>query len=689
MAVGFASYEIARSGLSVNERGLFVTGHNLSNVNTPGYVRQQAMITTATYQTWYDRNGMYQLGLGADIQQVRQIRHSFLDNVYRQENTTMGYWEARNKTFQDVEAILGEPMSEGLQNTMNQFWDSWQELSKEPDSLTVRALVRQRAEALVHKVNHMGAQLDKLQSDLDSEIRVRIDEVNDITSQIADLNVTILKNEVSGDLANDYRDQRNLLVDRLSKMVNAEVTEMQDGQLSITLGGYFLVNKNVSTRLYAGEDGTGNSFHVPMLEGTTIEVPIKSGSLKGLLESRGEVYGAKGSTENGTPNTKADIVFAVDVSDSSASYLANVKANIASYVAELKKSGIDYNLRLITYGNNVISNTNYGTDITALTAAIPAVPTADTGNNFGGVGGVLEVMEGITDFRPNANKFALVFTDESIDGDGGAASGAGYADRLNAIGMNTSVITNTSYYTAGDPGGESGWDTITNATNGGLYNINTLPANYAAMMTQIGSDTNTDVNAAISLVSESNNIVSDLKQRLNALINIMMREVNYLHSGGWTLDGSQGEPFFVPIDSNYPLEMGNIKLNDNLTDLNKIAASANGDKGDNKNALDIANLRYASVMKDLTGILSIDDYYQGIILQVGNGGSEAANILANQQKLVQSADASRTAITGVSMDEEMTNMMKYKFAYDASSKAINVIDEMIDTIISRMGLVGR
>jgi Flagellar hook-associated protein len=151
----------------------------------------------------------------------------------------------------------------------------------------------------------------------------------------------------------------------------------------------------------------------------------------------------------------------------------------------------------------------------------------------------------------------------------------------------------------------------------------------------------------------------------------------------------QGLDFFTTINSGRPLEMGNIKLNSNLSDLNNIAASTTGANGDNSNALSIANLRNNSLIEDFNGILSPDEYYQSIVLTMGNSGSDAARISESQQKLVESADASRLAITGVSMDEEMTNMMKFKFAYDASSRALNVIDNMIETIISRMGLAGR
>lgn len=696
MGVSFASYEIARSGLMVNERALTVTGHNISNVNTTGYVRQQAMITTGPYQAMEHRTGMFQLGLGADIQQIRQIRHTFLDNIYRQESTTYGYWEAKSKTIQDVQAALGEPMGAGLQNVMNQFWDSWQELSKAPESLTVRALVRQRGEAFVHHVNHLGSQLDKLQEDLNSEIQVRIDEINQITEGIAALNVEILKTEISRDTASDYRDQRNTMVDRLSKLVNAEVTEMQDGQLAVTLGGYFLVTKGVHTKLYADESQTGGKFLVPKIEGTDIEVPIKSGTLKGLMESRGEVFGATGSIENGTPNTKADISFAIDISDGSAANLTNIRASIDSYVAELKNKGIDYNLRLITFKDGVAYNHNFGADDDGFIAAVndPAIVTEDGADDENDFSSVINALEGITDFRQGANRYAVVFTGESIGGNGGVAVTDtdidSFADRLNTIGVKTSVVSPNA--SAGDPAGEPGWASLTEQTYGEAYDIAAFTADISGFMKSMANDTNDDVNQGISTIEQSTNVISNLKKQLNALINIMVREINSIHSSGKTLTGDDGGNFFAAIDNAYPLEMGNIKLDDSLSSslsLNNIVASASGANGDNSLALEIANLRHESLLGKIGETISIDDFYRGIILDVGNNGNDAMRISENQQKLVQSADNYRQSITGVSMDEEMNNMMKYKFAYNASSRIINVVDEMLETIITRMGLAGR
>jgi len=490
MGLGFGSLEIARTGMYVNERGLNVTGHNLANVNTPSYVRQQATICDSRYM---NIGGGFQVGLGASVEQIRQIRYQYLDDMYRKENATLGYWEARNRTFEEIEAIIGEPMEDGLQSVLNKFWDSWQELSKDPSSLTVRALVKQRAEALIYKMNHLDSQLSKLQDDLNTKIFECIDEINSIGEQLVELNQIIAKYEVNGEQANDYRDQRNNLLDRLSYLVNIDVREMQDGQVSVTINGYYLVYGSRHTKLYAEEKTKGSGLYVPKFEGVDKELKIGDGALKGLMESRGDALG----------------------------------------------------------------------------------------------------------ILPDK-------TDTSINLEG--------------------------------------------------------------------------------------NIISELRQQLNTLAKFIFNEVNKLHKSGKTMNpepNNQGEDFFVLANPNRPLGMGNIKLNDNLSDLNNIVASQTGDYGDNTIALKIANIRNEATINVDAGVVSMDDYYQAIIQEIGNVAGYTKSIYEGQEKLVQSADNFRQSVSGVSMDEEMTNLMRYKFAYNASARTINVIDEMIKTIIERTGLAGR
>jgi flagellar hook-associated protein 1 FlgK len=158
---------------------------------------------------------------------------------------------------------------------------------------------------------------------------------------------------------------------------------------------------------------------------------------------------------------------------------------------------------------------------------------------------------------------------------------------------------------------------------------------------------------------------------------------------GKTLQGFDGGPFFEPIEASLPMEMGNIRVAAAMKDLNNIVASADGSNGDNSVALEIAHLRNQTLMRGLSQTLSIDDYYQNIILRIGNMGHIAEQTAINQQALVQAADNDRQTVMGVSLDEEMSNMIRYKYAYNAATKTISMINEMLDTLIHRTGIAGR
>ncbi|NLL67298.1 MAG: flagellar hook-associated protein FlgK, partial [Clostridiaceae bacterium] len=355
MSISFFGFDSAISGLSANQKALEVTGHNVANLGTPNFSRQSAVMASAPTK----RYGNWFLEMGVDIQQVRQIRHTFNDNIYRAESNNLGYWESRNKAVTDLESILGEPIQKGFQVALNNFWDSFQELSKAPESLTIRALVKQRSDALVNYLNQVGSQINKLQNDLNTEIKSRIDEVNDITEEIAALNVKIMSAEAAGNLPNDYYDQRNELCDRLSKLVEVETWETRDGSMDILVGGYFLVSKGEQTRLIAAPNESLSHFFTPMVEYTGGDIPIDVGQgiIKGLMESRGEVSGAKGSYDNGSPNTTADIIIAVDYSVAGSVDVDDVEKAL---VDDLKSRGIDYNVRLIYFNDfeNVIDEAN-------------------------------------------------------------------------------------------------------------------------------------------------------------------------------------------------------------------------------------------------------------------------------------------------------------------------------------------
>lgn len=663
MSTSFSGLTTAITGMQSNQKALEVTGHNISNLSTAGYTRQQAILATANTQ--YVINNWVEMG--ARVQEIRQIRNSFLDGLYRKEVNAYGYWEARYNSVKDLEAILGEPMMDGLQNTLNEFWNSWQELVKSPESLTVRALVRQRAEALVYHINHIGTQIEKLQDDINTEIIKKIDEVNSITKQITELNALIAKAEGAGNKANDYYDQRNNLVDRLSTLVKAETYVHPNGMMDITVGGYYLVNRTSQTKIIAAQNADLSHFVVPVIEDYGVEIDVGMGAIKGLLESRGMVSGAAGSYDNGSPNTTCDITVAVDLSDTS--YLKNLEDNIEKYINEIKSNGLNYNLRLITNSGAV----NYGSDVNGFIAAIK--------NLSASAGGSLNFDDVVTDlsntepFTQGANRYLLVFTPSGVNGTGDIKD---YISALKKANIQVSVL---------GPQGNGDWSNIAGSTGGSVYDITST--DYSSLMSRIGTDTASDVNKRIATVDESLNIISSVKKMLNAVVSIVAREVNRLHMSGYTLNGKQGGAFFEPINDSLPMEMGNIKLSDSLKDLNNIVASATDANGDNIIANQIAKLRNESLMASYSQVLTVDTYYQQLILKVGNVGNEARQYTESQQVLVRATDNERQAIMGVSLDEEMSNMIKFRYAYNAATKTIGVIDEMLETIIYRTGIAGR
>jgi flagellar hook-associated protein 1 FlgK len=519
--------------------------------------------------------------------------------------------------------------------------------------------VRQRAESLVRYVNHIGSQLNKLQSDMNAEIKTRIEEVNDITQRIRDLNIKIASAEAASNLPNDFYDQRNLLVDRISKLVTADVNVTEDGQMDIMVGGYALVTKGIQTNLTAAPNSQLSAFYTPKIEDLDIEVNVGQGIIKGLLEGRGEVSGAIGNPDNGSPNTNAEITMLVDTSLPAAQQTA-LDANVAAIETEMRARGLTPTITRVNYDG---SEAGLNTALTTLTNA-EAVPAG-------------------------ANRFLVIATDGNIGGTGGTAvDGAtitSWINRLKADDFNTSIISSPADYAAGDLG-EPGWKVFADQTNGGFYDIaNLTGAGAADLFAGMGTAFSNEVDVRMATDVESSNIVSNVRREFNSLLSVMMRTVNYLVKQGTTLNGLAGEDFFVSSNPDRPLEMGNIKLNGNLADINNIVAGRTDANGDNTIALKVANLRNEMLMTGPTKALSLDSYYQNIILKIGNTGHDAESIMNNQRSLVQQADGIRQSIMGVSLDEEMGNMIKFKYAYNAASKNIKVVDEMIDTLVNRMG----
>lgn len=241
MAGTFYGLEIAKTGLFANQKGLELTGHNVSNAATEGYTRQRLNLSSIEgpyTQVIVSTGHKATTGGGVKVNYVEQVRNQFLDIQYRNENADFCMWTSKAETFYYVEDIFNEPSDSGISSVMETFNDSLQELQKTPDSKDIRNLVRQNAITLTETLQYYSKRILNLQSDEDGAIEVNAKRVNDYIKQISDLNERILKYEMSGEAANDLMDKRNLALDKLSELIDISVETHEDNTVSVYFGKY-------------------------------------------------------------------------------------------------------------------------------------------------------------------------------------------------------------------------------------------------------------------------------------------------------------------------------------------------------------------------------------------------------------------------------------------------------------------
>ena len=300
MAESFFGLNVAVRGLFSAQRSLDTVNHNLNNINTPGYSRQQAIQVASRPMALADGTGM--MGTGSDVTSVKRIRDEYLDFKYWSENLSYGEWTAKKEVLSDLEAIFNEPSNSGFTVVMNDFFNSLQELTKDPSSAAVRALVKQRGVTLANYFNNMASHLEEMQKDVNYRIQTKVEEINSYATQIQQLNRQIYITELDGNVANDMRDQRTLLVDKLSRLINIDANEVvagytpdgrEDKHFVITISGKALVDHFAISKLALEQRSTadkvnpediGNLYEIKWADGNKLN--IKGGELRGYLDVR-------------------------------------------------------------------------------------------------------------------------------------------------------------------------------------------------------------------------------------------------------------------------------------------------------------------------------------------------------------------------------------------------------------------
>lgn len=317
MASSMSSLNIAVSGMKAAQVGLSTTGHNVTNSEVTGYTRQQAIqqfSTNVTIGGCNNGSGLLQLGLGTDVSAIRQIRNKFLDIKYRDANTVANYFAAKYETGNEVENIIGELESDyKAQDVLSDVWDAINELTIYPDGIETRTAFIETCVTFMDKIKNIGDNLYSYQLNLNEQVKDCVNRINTVVSRISELNQSIVESEMSGNRANDYRDERNNLIDELSGLCDIKIKEASNGRIDILVanGNDLLVNGSqsqiglrycngeypfvepvftIETSILPASNTVAKSLYSKLdTENLTGEAGNTNGQLKGLLVSRGEV----------------------------------------------------------------------------------------------------------------------------------------------------------------------------------------------------------------------------------------------------------------------------------------------------------------------------------------------------------------------------------------------------------------
>lgn len=587
MANGFGSLYIGVAGLQSSQNALNTTANNLANVDTKGYVRQQVLFSDRDYLTYgTSAISKQQSGLGVQIGDVVHTRDIFLDRSYRTEAGRHAFYAATYEAAYEVETYYQEMEGEAFQDALEDFWVSFQELSKAPDDSIYQNLVIQKAQLFISRASAVYSGLQSYQYNINTQISDDIDKVNELGKTIHELNLQIQKVE-AGDVetAMTLRDARDQALDDLSALVEITYNETVDGTVKVSVEGIEFVD-----------------------EVTYHKIEKKYDKLTGFITP---YWGYLSDTERGKYANVFE--FKTDISTENKNDMGELKAlvlargdHIANYT---DVEGMDKKTYNDTTGMSVMLTAEAELDqlihgiVTAINDALcPNVTAADTISNL----------------------------------TGGAATT-----------IDVTLADGTTMTLAGDT-------KILDAENCSVGADGKLPPQE--MFVRIGSERYT--------------------------------EATYTAANGTTTT------IYIyneedPTDTSKQYTLQSLSVNEALIELESTLPHLR-QNGDVNYAL-AANL--AAIWEETSLVLnpndtkgsSFKDYYEAMIGEIGTFGDVYGSTATSLSGTVASIDNQRQQVIGVSSDEELTYMIKYQNAYNASSRFINVVNEMIEHLITQLG----
>jgi flagellar hook-associated protein 1 FlgK len=273
----FYGIELGIRALRAFQLGMEVTGHNVANVNTPGYTRRRVVFAPTPE---YAVNPRLRIGSGVMAQSIQRLRDMMLEQRVNHHSANLAQLNTLRDQLQRIEALFNEPGEHGISARLDALFNAFEELATRPDSMAARQSVVQAASALADAFRSLHRDLTAQESQLMEGAQARIAEANQLAAQLGRLNEQIRAATASGAEPGDLLDQRDRLITRLSELVGARAHYAQDGSVMVYVDGHTLVQDGAAFPLPTTLDIANRS-----LDSTPTDIRIQSGELRGLMDA--------------------------------------------------------------------------------------------------------------------------------------------------------------------------------------------------------------------------------------------------------------------------------------------------------------------------------------------------------------------------------------------------------------------
>jgi len=622
----FFGLNIGKSGLYTASNAMNTTAHNIANTETKGYCRQISVQRASKALHVGNATGM--IGTGVDLVGVEQVRDEYYDVKYRSNNTLYGEYNAKQYYMAEIENYYNEIQLEGFTTTFDDMFESIQELQKDPGSLEVRTQMTNYASSLCEYFNYISTSLGNIQKEINYEIGNQVSKINSIGIQISQLTKQINTLEVLGGMASDLRDERNVLVDELSQIVDVEVQEIPVGN-RVGVSTYFV---RINGQLLVDTYNANELECVPRRDKVNMDDQV--GLYDVVWKQNRQEFNASTSSTTGS----LAALYAVMEGNENMAFKGMAEARDGDTTITLT------------------SDFSYVNDVNRLN--IPQSGEITIGNR----------KYGYTGFRVSLNdegKYEYEFELETP-----------MKQDTDDITPSTENLTGYQYNAV------IGQDIDYKGIPYYMAQMNEFVRTFAKAYNDIckqGVDLNGD--PGLDFFNSTDPVSGE---------NFVFTEEWPYGEEGVLFDSKSGSydeaDEIINYGSYYFMTAGRMCVTDKvLNDSYKVVTASNIANGVEETDL-VKRLMALKDDKMMFRQGTPDSYLQSLVSEVGIDSRKAAQFSQNQQDILTSVTNQRLSVSGVDQDEEAMNLVRFQSAYNLSSKVISVMDQMYDKLINYLGV---